>query len=125
MKLCRRHNGAIRDALKKRDLWKLAQPERAKELAKRWLTGDMRNEADFDPYVVVWVEIANQAAELLRIPRDSPLCALCEVEREHDAKVAQAWVDRYSDLVYALAVKMGRAKAPKSGRSFISGAHLH
>jgi len=124
--LCKIHNGRLRDALKKRDIWRLAKPERAKELAKRWLSGDMRNEGDFDPYVVCWLEIHNQARELL--PGFDPktrACALCEVERRTRPRIAEQWIERYADLVWALAVKMGLSKPPKSGRSFISEAHLH
>ncbi len=126
MSICKVHRERLQAALQKRDLWRLVKPERAKELANRWLSGEMRNEGDFDPYVVCWLEIHAHAVELLRdFGPKSRACSLCEVERQTRRGIADQWIDRFADLVWALAVKMGLAKPPQSGRSFISEAHLH
>lgn len=127
MKLCYAHNDEVRKALRGRDLWRLVQPERASELAQRWLTGEMRNEADFDPYVVVWLELNARAADFLPIgfPLANPTkCPICETERYTGKVLGKLWIERYADFVYALAVRMGRAKPPRSGRIVVEEGAL-
>ena len=127
MRLCTPHNQALAAALRKRDIWRLVQPERARELARRWLSGAMRNEADFDPLVVCWLELNARAVDFLPAgyPAKHPdLCPICETEKFTGRTLATLWIDRYADMTYALAVKMGRAKPPRSGRVIVEESAL-
>lgn len=119
MALCNGHNEGLQSELKKRDLWRLTKVERAKELGERWLKSRIRNEADFDPYVICWLEIHAQATLFYPGWETNEGCPLCVIEKFHSARVATAWIQRYSDLVLQLAVKMKLARAPRSGGSFV------
>ena len=129
MKLCGPHHGLLVDALTLRDLWRLVDPARGQERGERWISGDMRDAGDFDPYVVCWMEFNARAVDFLPpgYSREHPEdCPICETERFTGRALANLWVERYADLVLQLAVLMGVAKAPRSGRFFVQeGALRH
>src|SRR5712664_2356072 len=110
MRLCSRHSHEVMDELKKRGLWRLVKPERAKIFGARWLRGELQSEKEFDPYVVAWLEFNAKAKEFLNpeVWRAEHLCCLCQVDQARSridaGPVSQMWIPAICDLVHQLAI---------------------
>lgn len=104
MKHCSRHLHELSDALRKKNLWRLVQPERATELAGKWLAGHSRPD-EFDPMVVSVLEINAKASQLCYgLSWAGSECPLCKVESVlQNSNAGEMWIDNVTDLMVVTA----------------------
>lgn len=99
LKMCTGHLHDLREQLRRKNLWRLHQPERAQLFAQQWLAGACAPH-EFDPLVVSILEINKKVSELCgQLVNGTTVCPICLASRHLMTDISVTWLDDVTDLM--------------------------